>query len=315
MNLRTNILVTLLTLVLFSCKEKIKEPATDQMLFSKRVVDYSELLLKQNDTSIKIIDFRLAALYNKGHLQGAVNLHRSEFQDTSFPYKGMRINREAMEKRLGLAGITDKHTLVIYDDKGSSEASRLWWLLQLHNFENVYLLDGGLQYWEQMGGSLSTSTPEIREVKFTFTEQTTKPIVVGKEKILEVISSDASNVFVVDARSKKEFDGFYLKEGAKKAGRIPKSINIDWAEAIDFGNTFTFKSLAELESIYKRIGASKEDTIIVYCHTGVRSSHTTFVLTELLDYKNVMNYDGSWVEWSYFDQLPFENDSLILAKN
>jgi len=122
-------------------------------------------------------------------------------------------------------------------------------------------------------------------------------------------------VFLVDARSAEEYEGQLQKAGAKKAGRIPKSIHIDWSEAVDYGNTYTFKPISELEKIYGSIGASKEDTIIVYCHSGVRSSHTSFVLTQLLDYKNVLNYDGSWIEWSYYDHLPFENDFITLTKN
>ncbi len=62
------------------------------------------------------------------------------------------------------------------------------------------------------------------------------------------------------------------------------------------------------------MNTSKHDLVITYCHSGVRSAHTTFVLTELLGYKNVKNYDGSWVEWSYFDDLPFKQDSITIIK-
>jgi len=271
--------------------------------------------MTSTDPAITIIDFRNREAYEKGHLPGAINLHRNDFQDTTLPFKGMRINRSMIAERLGKEGITEKATLVVYDDKGSSDASRLWWLLHLHNFEQVYLLDGGIGHWKKMGGPLSTNIPEMDEAIFRFSDQPDKPFVITKEKVLKVISSDDSKAFLVDARSQEEYEGRRLKEGAKKAGRIATSINIDWTEAIDYGNTYTFKPLAELEKIYGRMGASREDTIIVYCHTGVRSSHTTFVLTQLLDYKNVFNYDGSWVEWSYDDSLPFKTDSITFIKN
>jgi thiosulfate/3-mercaptopyruvate sulfurtransferase len=222
----------------------------------------------------------------------------------------MRISKSLVEERLGKAGITEKATLIVYDDKGSSDASRFWWLLNLYNFEQVYLLDGGIGHWEKMGGAISMSKPEINPAVFRFPDQPDKQLLITKEDILKLIKSNASNVFLLDARSAEEYKGQYLKAGAKKAGRILKSINIDWAEAVDYGNTNTFKPLAELEKIYGRIGASREDTIIVYCHSGVRSSHTTFVLTQLLNYKNVFNFDGSWVEWSFDDDLPFETDSI-----
>jgi thiosulfate/3-mercaptopyruvate sulfurtransferase len=139
-------------------------------------------------------------------------------------------------------------------------------------------------------------------------------VLIEKEELLKLITSDNSRVVVLDARSWDEYSGRSLKEGAKKTGRIPKSIHIDWAEAIDFGNSYTFKPKDQLEKIYAKLGASREDTIIVYCHSGVRSSHTTFVLTQLLDYKNVLNYDGSWVEWSYDDELPYETDPITNLK-
>ncbi len=282
----------------------------EEMLLSSPLVAYDSPLLKSNDPTIAIIDFRNQKAYDEGHLPNAINLYRNDFQDTTLPFKGMRINKIQVAERLGKAGITEKHTLIVYDDKGSTDAARFWWLLHLYNFEQVYLLDGGIGHWGKMGGKINRSKPEIDPAVFHFPDQADKPLLITKENLHRLIESDDSKAFLVDARSKEEYEGNYLKAGAKKAGRIPKSINIDWAETVDYGNTHTFKPLAELEKIYERIGASKEDTIIVYCHTGVRSSHTTFVLTQLLNYKNVLNYDGSWAEWSYDDNLPFETDSI-----
>ena len=310
MTLRNSILFILLAVELISCKEKSMSPVQQEVLLSGQLVSYDSPLLKSNDPTVAIIDFRKQDSYNKGHLPGAINLYRNEFQDTTLPYAGMRMNKSLVAERLGKAGITEKATLIVYDDKGSSDASRFWWLLNLYNFEQVYLLDGGIGHWEKMGGTLSRINPEITTEVFRFPDQPDKPLLITKENLLKLIKSNASNVFLLDARSAEEYKGQYLKAGAKKAGRISKSINIDWSEAVDYGNTYTFKPLAELEKIYGKIGASREDTIIVYCHSGVRSSHTTFVLTQLLNYKNVLNYDGSWVEWSYDDDLPFETDSI-----
>ncbi|WP_297765524.1 sulfurtransferase [uncultured Muriicola sp.] len=315
MILRNSLLLIMLATALISCKENSKLPPQEEVLLNSHLVSYDSPLLNSTDATIGIIDFRSQEAYDKGHLPGAINLYRNDFQDTTLPYKGMRINKSLMAEQLGKVGITEKATLVVYDDKGSSDASRLWWLLHLYNFEQVYLLDGGIGHWEKMGGTISRNKPKINPTIFRFTDQPDKPVLITKENLLRLIKSDASRAILVDARSKEEYEGRYLKAGAKKAGRIPKSINIDWAEAVDYGNTYTFKPLAELEKIYGRIAASREDTIIVYCHTGVRSSHTTFVLTQLLDYKNVLNYDGSWVEWSYNDDLPFETESITIVKN
>ena len=104
------------------------------------------------------------------------------------------------------------------------------------------------------------------------------------------------------------------KKGAAKGGRIPKSVHIDWAEAFNYSGDKRIKPVEELKIIYNKLNIKKNDPIIVYCHSGVRSAHTTFVLTQLLGYKNVKNYDGSWTEWSYFNDLPFKKDSVIKIK-
>lgn len=127
----------------------------------------------------------------------------------------------------------------------------------------------------------------------------------------EVVTALSKKIILVDTRSFDEFSGKQQKKGASKAGRIPNSIHIDWAEAINFHGNQKIKSVETLTEFYaKKLKATKNDSIILYCHSGVSSAHTTFVLTQLLGYKNVKNYDGSWTEWSYFNDLPFTNDSL-----
>ena len=112
---------------------------------------------------------------------------------------------------------------------------------------------------------------------------------------------------LIDTRTKEEFLGEYIKKGAFKAGKIPKSKLIDWANAINYDGDKKIKSKAELNEIYA--GLNKNDTLYVYCHSGVRSAHTTFVLTQILGYKNILNYDGSWTEWSYYEKLLLNKDN------
>ena len=108
-----------------------------------------------------------------------------------------------------------------------------------------------------------------------------------------------------------------MKNGASRSGRIPGSILSDWANCIQFGDNKTIKSEKDLNWDFSKLGLEKDDEIIVYCHTGTRSSHTSFILTQILGYTNVKNYDGSWVEWSYFKELPIDSgltDQLLATQ-
>jgi thiosulfate/3-mercaptopyruvate sulfurtransferase len=124
-----------------------------------------------------------------------------------------------------------------------------------------------------------------------------------------------TNVIVLDTRTIDEFSGKLRKKGATKAGTIPNSIHIDWAETINHNGKKRIKSIQDLENIYSKLHIKKDDPIIVYYHSGARSTHTTFVITQLLGYKNVKNYDCSWTKWSYFNDLPFESNSIKVIKN
>ncbi len=297
-----------------SCKEKPEAVQKETVLEGKHLITNDNPMLSSENPGIVIVDFRKAEEYERAHIPGSIQLYRNHFQDAAMPYPGMRLDRDKTAESLGKAGISEKHTILVYDDKGSPDASRFWWLMKLYNFEQVYLLDGGLALWEKMGRKTSRDVPEITPTVFHFPDKRDQPMVIEKEELLKYLSSDVPGIILLDARSADEYRGKVLKSGALRAGRIPGSVHIDWAESIDYSGTHTFKPREELEKIYSKLGAGKEDTIVVYCHSGVRSSHTTFVLTQLLDYKYVLNYDGSWVEWSYDDLLPIETDSIALLK-
>ncbi len=308
MNWRINILV--LVLISFACKkEEVHSIATIE---DNYLVEAKDLKKTINQQHIKVLDFRKKEVYLKEHIVGALNIWRTDIEDASYPYKGIMASKTQIETLFGSLGIKTTDTIIVYDDNGLCEASRLWWILQNYDFKNIKMLHGGISEWKSNHGQVTTEIPEVSESVFNLTKNPKMQYYVSKEQVSEALKT---NVVILDTRTIDEFTGKQQKNGAAKGGRLPNSMHIDWTEAINYNGNKRLKSIEDLEIIYNKLNINKKDSIILYCHSGVRSAHTTFVLTQLLGYQNVKNYDGSWTEWSYFNDLPFESDSITLIKN
>lgn len=308
MCLRNSVFGLWVLLLCLSCGGSTKLESAEVPL-----VEVEQLFDSSSDKYV-IIDFRKAEAYAKGHIPGAVNLWRNNIEDTNSRFKGMLAEKRDMEALLSQLGISNEDVLVVYDEDGLPEAARLWWALKHYGFPDVRLLNGGLTAWKAAGRSLDTESPKRKATAYSFPETGEKSRIISKEDLEALIASQDEAYILVDARTKEEYMGSKVKPGAGKGGHIPTAIQIDWAEAIHYEGNKKFKSPAELERIYAKLDAAKADKIIVYCHSGVRSSHTYFVLTELLGYENVWNYDGSWTEWSNAS-LPIINHVNLLVKN
>lgn len=305
------LILLLLTFIFFSCKDekRVNNPSFEdfsEKASSSYLIEVEDLLKIANTSTIKILDFRKSKFYVKEHIAGALNIWRTDIEDTSYPYNGMMASKKQIEILFSKLGISNSDTIIIYDDNGLCDSSRLWWILQNYDFTNVKLLHGGINEWKRKNGAISIAVPVPDKTVFRLPENPSMKYFVAKDVMLQAITN---NTIILDTRTDDEFSGKRQKKGAANGGRIPKSKLIDWAVAVDYYGDNKIKSIDELTEIYGQI-ASKEDTIIAYCHSGVRSAHTTFVLTQLLGYKHVKNYDGSWTEWSHFNDLPIEKDSI-----
>lgn len=308
MNWRISVLLVML--ISFSC-QKEKTNAVDTIK-NDYLIEAKDLKSIVDQKNIKLLDFRKKEVYDKEHIVGALQIWRTDIEDRSYPYSGIMASKTQIETLFGSLGITTDDTIIVYDDNGLCETSRLWWILQNYDFKNIKMLHGGISEWKSVNGHVTTQIPDVNPAIFKLTETPKMKYYVSKEQVSKALNT---NVAVLDTRTIDEFSGKQQKKGATKSGRLPNSIHIDWAEAINHNGDKRIKSLKDLEVIYSKLNIKKNDSIILYCHSGVRSAHTTFVLTQLLGYKNVRNYDGSWTEWSYFDDLPFESDSIIKKKN
>lgn len=268
--------------------------------------------LIESDEKVAVIDIRKSAEYLLGHIPEAINLWRPDYSADENEYKfgGMRANTEKFVKLLGEIGIDNDTMVLLYDAKGDYDGARFMWQLEMIGHEKMALIDGGINGWKASGLDTVTAKPEITKTEYKFDGKEDLSKLATLEDVKAAINDP--NVVILDTRSIKEATGEDLKSGAFRKGRIPSSVFIEYKNAINVGEgeDTTFKTLEELKALYEAKGITPDKTIIAYCQSGVRSAHTTFVLSHLMGYENVKNYDGSWIEWSFNEDLAVETGAI-----
>ncbi len=268
--------------------------------------------LIESDEKVAVIDIRKSAEYLLGHIPEAINLWRPDYSADENEYKfgGMRANTENFVKLLGEIGIDNDTMVLLYDAKGDYDGARFMWQLEMIGHEKMALIDGGINGWKASGLDTTTDKPEITKVEYKFDGKEDLSKLATLEDVKAAINDP--NVIILDTRSTEEATGESLKKGAFRKGRIPSSVFIEYKNAINVGEgeDTTFKTLEELKALYEAKGITPDKTIIAYCQSGVRSAHTTFVLSHLMGYENVKNYDGSWIEWSFNEDLAVETGAI-----
>lgn len=241
-------------------------------------------------------------LYSTGHIPGAVKI--DWHTDLNDPVLRDYLQGAAFAALLSSRGIRRDSTVVIYGDNKNWWASYALWVFKLFGHEDVRLLDGGREAWIAEGRELTTEAPSVTPSNYPTIERDDSKIRAYRDDVLTHLGKP-----LVDVRSPQEYSGErthmpnYPEEGALRGGHIPGAASVPWSKAANEDGTF--KSRAELEAIY--IEAEKlnpSEDVIAYCRIGERSSHTWFVLTYLLGFENVRNYDGSWTEWGSLVRVP-----------
>ncbi|WP_291036819.1 sulfurtransferase [Herbiconiux sp.] len=246
-------------------------------------------------------------LYETGHIPGSIKI--DWHTDLNDPVQRDYIDGEAFAALLGAKGISRDSTVVIYGDKSNWWAAYALWVFTLFGHEDVRLLDGGRDKWIADGRPITTDRPSPAPVEYPVVERRDDEIRAFKEDVLAHLGRP-----LVDVRSPEEYSGerttapAYPEEGALRAGHIPTAANVPWAKAA--AEDGTFRPVAELDAVYREgAGLADGEPVIAYCRIGERSSHTWFVLTHLLGFDDVKNYDGSWTEWGSAVRVPIVTGS------
>jgi thiosulfate/3-mercaptopyruvate sulfurtransferase len=261
-----------------------------------------------NDPQVRIIESNEdPLLYATGHIPSAVEVDWT--RDLNDPVRRDYLGREGFEALMRRHGISRDTTVVLYGDRNNWWATYAYWVFQLFGHGKAKIMDGGRIKWSNEGRPLTRDVPAYPASGYKAPERDDKRIRAFRDEVLRHVEKKGP---MVDVRSPAEYTGErlhmpeYPNEGALRGGHIPGAANIPWARAIN-AEDGTFKTAEELKAIYQ--GEAKvqpDDDVIVYCRIGERSSHTWFVLTHLLGYKQVRNYDGSWTEWGNLVGVPIE---------
>jgi thiosulfate/3-mercaptopyruvate sulfurtransferase len=265
------------------------------------LIETGELAGLLGQPALRLVDATDPASYRRAHLPGAVNIHYLELtrlderRGTGHPTS----NFEA-ERIFGDAGIDAGTQVVVYDGGEGAPASGVWFVLDFFGHQNVRLLNGGFRKWLAEGRPVTQELPKVDRKKFTAAPQPEK--IVTREWVRRNLRTPG--VVFADTRSFNEYIGRELPAGASRGGHLPGAVHLDWAQFS--GETASFRSAAEIEQALTKRGITRETRVITYCQSGLgRSTDVAFAM-KLIGWDNVVEYTGSWEEWSAEPRLPLE---------
>ena len=241
------------------------------------------------------------AAYGGGHIPGAVKLDwRTDLQDQ---VRRDFVNKAQFEALLSARGIGNDDTVVLYGGNNNWFAAYAYWYFKLYGHRDVKLIDGGRKRWELDNRPLTADLPDRAPTQYVASPQ---------DRTLRAFRDDVVNAIgtanLIDVRSPDEYAGRLLapahlpQEQAQRPGHVPTALSVPWSKAANEDGTF--KSDDELAALYAAAGLDDTRSTIAYCRIGERSSHTWFVLHELLGHADVKNYDGSWTEYGSLVGVP-----------
>jgi thiosulfate/3-mercaptopyruvate sulfurtransferase len=260
-----------------------------------------------DDPTVRIVESdEDVLLYDTGHIPNAVKIDwEIDLQDGRVRDY---IDAARFEQLLSEKGISNDTRVVFYGDKSNWWACYAFWTFKLFGHEHCLVMNGGRQKWIAENRPLTREVPQFAPTQYRVRRDNGAAIRAFREDVFKHMEAGKP---LIDVRSPDEYTGRllhmenYPQEGALRGGHIPGAKNVPWGRAANEDGTF--KSADELRRIYEgEAGLKPDDEVVAYCRIGERSSHTWFVLTYLLGYNQVRNYDGSWTEWGNLVRAPIE---------
>ncbi|WP_222915195.1 sulfurtransferase [Natrinema sp. SYSU A 869] len=262
---------------------------------------------QDDDSDLRLVEVDVdTEAYEDEHAPGAIGFNwETQLQDQT---QRDILEKEDFEDLLGSHGISEDDTVVLYGDNSNWFAAYTYWQFQYYGHDEVYLLDGGREYWLENDYPTTDEEPDFSATEYD---------AAGPRESIRAYREDVENAIergvpLVDVRSPEEFSGEILapsglQETAQRGGHIPGAKNISWAAVTN--DDGTFKDYDELEELYAEEDIDGDETTVAYCRIGERSSVAWFALHELLGYDDTVNYDGSWTEWGNLVNAPIETGS------
>jgi thiosulfate/3-mercaptopyruvate sulfurtransferase len=284
----------------------MNEPMSKSYSHPEVLVDTEWVTAHQDDPQVRIIESNEdVLLYDTGHIEGAVHIDwRADLQD---PVQRDYIQPDGFASLCSRHGITPETTCVFYGDKSNWWAAYALWVFRLFGHPHVKLMNGGRDKWVAEGRPLTRDLPHYSPAEYPVPSKRRDDEI--RAFYSDTLQHSQESKPLIDVRSPGEFVGEvthmpeYPQEGVLRGGHVPGAKSVPWKTAVNEDGTF--KSAEELEKIYRQgCGLQPDDDVVVYCRIGERSSHTWFVLTYLLGYSGVRNYDGSWTEWGNMVRSP-----------
>jgi thiosulfate/3-mercaptopyruvate sulfurtransferase len=258
-----------------------------------------------HDGNVRFVEVDVdTAAYEQSHIPGAVGWNwTSQLSD------GVRrdiAGRDDFSALLQHSGIDRHTTIVLYGDNNNWFAAWAYWQLKLYGHKDVRIINGGRKFWLDNGLPLSVDVPAYPATNYRLPE-VSHALRAFRDDILPRLGE--AGLALVDVRSPAEYSGDVIappgmSETAQRGGHIPGAASVPWAQTVREDGTF--KTAEDLRALYAAKGVTPDKDVIAYCRIGERSSHTWFVLHELLGYGRVRNYDGSWTEWGSMVNVPIE---------